>query len=206
MPSLLRIEDPPVLLFVLAGALLLGLVVVSLIALARRVERRRVETLARTADDLGLVFRKEEDAELGARIQSFQVGQRGHSKQAKNRHSHVQSLAIFESVEPLPDFVMAPEGFFSKVAQLFGSADIDFFTHPDFSKKYVLKAEDDGAVRALFTDPILEHFEQSPGWTVESAANRLVVFRNGKRHGGENAIRRQDIEPAIVGARPATRR
>ena len=41
---------------------------------------------------------------------------------------------------PLPGFTLRPEGTWDKISSWFGGADIDFDTHPKFSRSFVLRS------------------------------------------------------------------
>jgi hypothetical protein len=100
----------------------------------------------------------------------------------KHRHTWRQTVAGFRfDGPPLPKFVLRPEHLFHKLGSLFGYQDIDFDSHPAFSKRYLLRGDDEPAVRHAFTSEVLEFFEANPGLTVEGADGRLVVYRPGHR-------------------------
>ncbi len=76
---------------------------------------------------------------------------------SSGRSSRTYTFAMIHWQTPdraLPQFALAPEGFFQRVGQLFGAQDIDFPEDPAFSRGYVLKGADENAVRALFTESI----------------------------------------------------
>ena len=99
----------------------------------------------------------------------------------KHQRSYAQTLMIMKLRRAFPPFVMAPEGFFAKIAQAFGAIDIDFLTHPEFSKSYVLKGKDEDEVRAAFSFDLLEYFEGQRGLTLESHDDLLLFYRAKKR-------------------------
>ena len=99
----------------------------------------------------------------------------------KHQRSYSQTIMIMRLPRPLPAFVMAPEGFFAKIAQVFGAKDIDFATHPEFSKSYVLKAKDEEEIRSTFSFDLLEYFERQQGLTLESHDGLLLFYRAKKR-------------------------
>ncbi len=83
----------------------------------------------------------------------------------------------------LPDFVIRPAAgsWVNKdVLELFtGGGDINFKSHPTFSSQYLLRGHDEEAIRNLFTDDVLNFFEQTSGLIVEVAANKLLCYRSG---------------------------
>ncbi len=100
----------------------------------------------------------------------------------KNSQTFTQSVALLRSDKlDLPAFAMRPEGLFDKLGDLFGSGDIDFDSHPAFSKRYLLKGEPAEQVRRLFTPPLLTFFEANPGLCVEGRGELIIVYRANKR-------------------------
>lgn len=79
--------------------------------------------------------------------------------------------------ERWPAFELRPEKLTDKVAAVFGKGDIDFEHRPEFSKKVLLRGEDEAAVRRLFDATRIRFFEQNPQWSVESDGEWLVVYR-----------------------------
>lgn len=69
----------------------------------------------------------------------------------KHSHTHHQTVAMFSSQElNLPEFRLSPEGWLSKLTQIFGSQDIDFEESPEFSKKFILAGANEPAIRDFF--------------------------------------------------------
>jgi len=206
MLLLLKVMDPNLITGWVIGALLLILLIVMLIKRARRQDRLRVAALGEAASALGLEFWEKDDEGRCARISRFKVGNVGHSKvvkdvisgvrggeeillcnyryvvgHGKHQHASRQSLMFLKLKGSSPNLVMAPEGFFSKVGQVFGAADIDFLTHPEFSKRYVLKGDEEESTRELFTFDLLDYFERKLGLTLEIFEGELVFYRSNKR-------------------------
>jgi hypothetical protein len=80
----------------------------------------------------------------------------------------------------LAAFSLRPEGAWDKISSWFGSADIDFETHKKFSRSFVLRGQNEAAVRRLFTPPVLDYFEQHSGSSVEGSDHTLLFYRHGK--------------------------
>jgi hypothetical protein len=83
----------------------------------------------------------------------------------------------------LPQFALRPE---STMEQWWGlssgvSEDINFPDHPEFSRTYLLNGKDTRAVRKVFTDAVLEGFEQRHGLSVEGKGNTLLIYRHDLR-------------------------
>jgi hypothetical protein len=103
----------------------------------------------------------------------------GRGKQTRTLHTTVLHIQFDGS--PLPHFALRAESVWDKIAATFGSHDIDFDTHPQFSRKYLLRSDDDAAIRDVFTPPILEYFEAHPGLNIEAWNQTLLFYRLGKR-------------------------
>ena len=76
--------------------------------------------------------------------------------------------------------MLRPEGTWDKISSWFKNADINFDTHPKFSRSFVLSGENESAIRAVFSPPMLEYFEQHPGISTEGLNDTLLVYRHGK--------------------------
>ena len=103
----------------------------------------------------------------------------GHGKHRRTWHQTVLAFEIDGAA--LPTFSLRPEGVFHKIGKWFGYRDIDFESHPRFSSSYLLRGEDEEAVRAVFPDHVLEHFEERPGVCAEGCGGRLVYYRSQTR-------------------------
>jgi hypothetical protein len=86
----------------------------------------------------------------------------------------------FEGTE-LPYFSLRPEGIWDKVTDWYGHQDIDFDTHPAFSRKYHLRGDDEAQIRAVFTPQVLGYFEAHPGLNLEAYGRTIMFYRLGKR-------------------------
>jgi hypothetical protein len=78
----------------------------------------------------------------------------------------------------IPKFVLSPEGWFSRLGQMFGMQDIDFAESPEFSRAYRLKGPDEGGIRSLFTPEILQFFAATPDQHVAGGGRFLFWWRN----------------------------
>jgi len=99
----------------------------------------------------------------------------------KSSHKVNQTVVAFTAGDSgLPDFDLSPENVFHKLANVFGYQDIDFERFEEFSKRYLLRGQDEAAIRSAFTPDALMLLQSNPGWTVQSKNGRLLVFRAGK--------------------------
>lgn len=95
---------------------------------------------------------------------------------------HRQTVAVFQLAgKTLPGFLLKPENLLHKIGSVFGYKDIDFEESPEFSRRYLLRGDDEKAVRSLFKPWVLSFFEQKPGWSVEGRGPWLVIYRQDKR-------------------------
>jgi hypothetical protein len=193
----------------IVGLLLVAMGVVAV--LASRAERRRTEGLRRVAEEMGFEYAAAAPADgLRARYPRFHLFAQGRKPDVRNllrgraggldvslfdysdvtgsgksRHTWKQTVLAFEINDTdLPGFSLRPEMWFHKVGQWFGYKDINFDSHPKFSKQYLLRSgEREEDVRALFNDRVLEYFADHPGVCTEGCGGRLVYYRAQKRIG-----------------------
>jgi hypothetical protein len=94
---------------------------------------------------------------------------------------------LFESDQlEFPQFALRPESVFHKLGQVFGYQDIDFATHEEFSKRYLLRGEDENAVRSTFNGETLSFYETDRTLSTEARGRQLIHYRAGKRVNPEN--------------------
>jgi len=100
----------------------------------------------------------------------------------KNKSTITQTLVAVELAgEPLPAFVLGPEGLFARLGQVFGTQDIDFEESPQFSRAYQLKASDAEAIRRVFERNAVPFLAEHPGWSVEANGRWIAAYRQGRR-------------------------
>ncbi len=192
----------PFLPFLIIGVIL-AIVVVGMVVSYYQ-EKRRTEALAGVAGELGLMFAETDTVGVAATLGSFPLFSQGRSRQVanvihgeteqvrvaifdyryttgsgKSSHTWRQTVVRFQSPAlSLPGFVMRPEQLFDKLGAVVGYDDIDFETHPQFSKRYLLRGSPEPAVRAVFRSEVLNFFEQVTGQlNVEAAGPQLIVYR-----------------------------
>lgn len=173
----------------------------------RKKERERTEQFRAVAAQLAWKFAEESPMNMIAGLENFTLFNQGHSKQIKNfmygeangvkaavfdyvyvtgsgkhRAVHQQSVTYLEpGYMRVPYFSLRSEGFFTKIMQAFGYQDIDFGQRPEFSKQYLLRGQDEPAIRQAFNDRVLSFFESYHGTCVDGGGNQLFVFRAGHR-------------------------
>lgn len=191
--------------------LLIAAVIVLMVAIAVlsiRADRKRTEGLRRAAEEMGFEFTPDPGEGMLGRYPGFHLFSQGRSRDVRNllrgkagglevsifdysyvtgsgksRHTWRQTVLAFEFDDVnLPGFSLRPEQWFHKIGQWLGYQDIDFESHPKFSKKYLLRSgEREEDVRALFNDRVLEYYEEHPNVCTEGCAGRLVYYRAQQR-------------------------
>jgi len=90
-----------------------------------------------------------------------------------------QNVVILQSPHlNLPAFSLAPEHgkMMIKMAEMLGLKDIDFESYPQFSKRFLLRASDEAAVRHRFHHGVLTFFEQHQGIAAEGVGAIWVYY------------------------------
>lgn len=80
----------------------------------------------------------------------------------------------------LPTFSLRPEHFFHRVAAAFGYNDIDLEHRPGFSYAFLLRGEDEVAVRSAFADDVVDFFDRREGSCAAGAGRELLFWRPGR--------------------------
>ncbi len=102
----------------------------------------------------------------------------GHGK-TKRRWQNTVVCLRFDGPE-LPRFVLSPESVWHKVGAWFGAQDIDFEHHEAFSSRYILRGENEPAIRELFNDGVLDFYARNPGLTTEGMSHTLLHYRHNQ--------------------------
>ncbi len=90
---------------------------------------------------------------------------------------HEETVAALESPRlSLPAFALRPERTIDRLIPTLGRRDIDFEGSPVFSRRYFLRADDEAAVRALFTAERRRALEDHDPCVVAAAGTRIVYF------------------------------
>lgn len=180
---------------------------VFLIIYNNKKEKERTQAMQATAAHLGWQFTPAAPWNMIPWLDRFALFSQGHSKQiknfmygeaegvkaavfdyvyvvgsGKNRSTYLQSVVYLEPQNvTLPVFSLRPEGFIQKMLTAFGYQDIDFGQRPEFSRQYILRGQDEPAIRAAFGDRLLDFYEGYPGTCTDAGGNQLFVFRSGYR-------------------------
>lgn len=191
-----------------AIVLVVFLFVGALIVLFVYLERKRTNAVQNAVHSMGWTFRPNSTPADDQLISSSELSMRGRGRKlsniielppgpgqprifdiqftegsGKSARTHMQTICCFqdELTRMLPHFLLRPEHMGDKLGSLFGGKDIDFPSHPEFSRKYLLRGMNELAIRRFFTESILSHFDRDRGWTVEAVSGRLFVYRLDQR-------------------------
>lgn len=78
----------------------------------------------------------------------------------RERRSYTYDVVCIQFNAPkLPAFTVYSESMWQRVRSLFGHNDIDFDSHPKFSRMYWLVGENEVAIRRVLTDEVIQYFE-----------------------------------------------
>jgi hypothetical protein len=197
----------PVILFpFLFIVLFLGLIV-FLVIYQRKKEKERTQQLQLAAGQLGWGFMPEAALNMIPNFERLGLFNQGHGKEIKNmmygeasgikaavfdytyvtgsgkhRQTHFQSVVYLEPANlAVPYFSLRPEGVIHKIFSALGYQDIDFGQRPEFSRQYILRGQDEPAIRQTFNDRLLTFYESYPGTSTDGGGNQLLVYRAGYR-------------------------
>ena len=99
----------------------------------------------------------------------------------KNTHHHYLSFFILRLPISVPELVIGPEGFFSKIAQAVGYDDIDFESH-EFSRKFCVRSRDKKFAYDVCNAQMIEFLLANTNLTMEMELDSLAVsFRRRLR-------------------------
>lgn len=198
-------------MFTVTASLIVFVAIAALVlfmfSYTRRRERERTQQMQMAAGQLGWQFAENVPLNFIAGLESFALFSQGHSKEiknmlygeasgikaavfdyvyvtggGKNRQTHYQSVVYLEPRNlSIPYFSLRPENILYKLFTVFGYQDIDFGQRPEFSKNYILRGQDEPAIRQTFNDRLLTFYENYPGTCTDGGGNQLLLFRNSYR-------------------------
>jgi len=192
-------------LFLVIGGITAAVAIIAIVAWLH--EKKRTEALEAFARSLNFSFSKKGSDSLIGSLNQFHLFSQGRSKRVsnvmkgyandidvtimdyryttgggKNSHTWRQTLILFQSsLLQLPAFALRPENLFHKIGAAFGYQDIDFDSHPTFSKQYLLRGAEEEAVRNTFSDDLLAYYEQRKDLSTEGDGDKLLFYRISKR-------------------------
>lgn len=97
---------------------------------------------------------------------------------------YMSTTQVIKLPYSIPNFILEKEGIldklFDRVMALSGYKDIDFELYTDFSNRFLLKGENEKEVREFFKPELLEFFENSQTFHIESNGEALLIFNKVK--------------------------
>jgi hypothetical protein len=195
-----------VLIMITFWVLFIGLAVFLLIYNNKK-EKERTRALQQAAATLGWSFAPDAPLNQIAWLERFTLFSQGHNKRiknfmygqaqgvkaavfdyiyvtgsGKNQQTHYQTVVYLESTNlTLPMFALRPENLFHRMLSALGYQDIDFGQRPEFSRQYILRGQDERAIRQTFNDRLLAFFESYSGTCMDAGGSQLFVFRANYR-------------------------
>jgi len=199
----------PILIFVLIIGLIIALYLYN-----KKKEKERMLAMQHAAQVAGWQFLPETQLPMIPHHTYFNLFNQGHSKSirnmiygqmngakaaifdyrytvgsGKNSHTYNYSVLYFESPRlQLPMFTLGPESFMHKFISALGYQDIDFGNRPEFSKRYLLRGQDEQAIMRAFNDHILAFYEANQGLHTEGGGSQLFLYRQNYRVEPQQAI------------------
>ncbi|GAB5551916.1 MAG: hypothetical protein Sapg2KO_15070 [Saprospiraceae bacterium] len=103
----------------------------------------------------------------------------------------------------IPLFILEKEHFldklFDRVMEMSGQRDIDFQLFTKFSKKFLLKGENEAAIRSFFTPALIEFLEQEDIYHIESNGDALLLFKYLRPAKAEELQKMLDFAQKLLG-------
>jgi hypothetical protein len=109
----------------------------------------------------------------------FQIGLFDYSY-IQGKSTVIQTVATFTQDQWLPPFELRAEGVLDRIEDAITHKDIDFDSHPEFSRRYLLRSPDEENTRRFFTPSLLTYMEQPPPekkWHIEATGTTLIFYR-----------------------------
>ncbi len=199
--------------------ILIVLAVVAVMVIAWQLEKKRREKWRTWAKSKGWSYRHERNRDLAKRYSFLDRLQKGSNRYAmhclrgewqgrpaeaftfhyetystgskgqRRTHHHYVGVVVLEVEKSFPELTIAPEGFFSKLAQVVGYDDIDFESI-EFSKKFVVRSGDKKFAYDFCHTRMMDYLLQHPRTILEIEGNSLAVFDG-------NRLEPEEIEPYL---------
>lgn len=203
------------------GALLIvlpvGALIGGLIYFGIQQQKKRTLAMQAAAEGLGWRFEANPGFAIVPGLERFGLFNEGHSRQTRNLlagekdghrvavfdYTYVvgagKSQSIFRQTVlhlhapelALPGFVLRPEHIFHRIGEMFGYRDIDLEVDPDFSSRYLLRGQDEAAIRTAFDPMVREFYDRNPKSCTEAAGPDLLLWRSA------TAVAPDEIEPLV---------
>ena len=95
-----------------------------------------------------------------------------------------QTVFAFSHDLSLPAFDLQTENFMNRISDVFTHSDIDFDSHPGFSRRYFLRSPRKEGIKELFTSELLTYLEglpPEPKWHIEGNGQTLFIYLFNRR-------------------------
>lgn len=93
------------------------------------------------------------------------------------RENHKLTMLIIQLEKSIPEFRLDKERIFDRIAGLAGFRDINIEGHEDFSHRFLLRGNDEEAIRRFFTDELILFFESHPYYHIESNGQSILIVK-----------------------------
>jgi len=117
--------------------------------------------------------------------QNYQVDIFGYqytSGSGKNKSTNHFTVVGFNDGETsFPSFGMRPQNFQHNIGKKFGYQDINFPENKIFSKRILLRSDDESAIRKIFHIKLLTLLENEEDLCVEAHNEQIIFYRKYKR-------------------------
>ena len=196
--------EPFIITAVVVGVIFL---VIAAVILSRHLEKKRMQAMEAAAQELGFEFQGLSEGSLSLLTSGFELMNRGRGRKyrnvmhrqaestsvyiadyqytvsnGKNSTTHHQTIAVIQSPDlQLPSFNLYPENIFLRFAQALGMQDIDFEEAPKFSRMFVLRGDDEAAIREYFFPQALEDITELGAVSVAGAGDRMMIWFGNRR-------------------------
>lgn len=80
----------------------------------------------------------------------------------------------------IPAFELKPENLAHKIGSLMGYQDIDFAESPKFSANYLLRGEDEDAIRETMGTAFLDYLGANPDWQIDARGDWMFLYKRNE--------------------------
>ena len=186
---------------VVAPIVLLALGVLVTFERQALADRRHAHALKSLADELRWEFAPDGNEKLHQGLSRFHLSSRGASSVLTNLmygRCDGTDVALFEYEwiqgkqrvrqtvvwmqrrgTRMTEFALRPENVWRQLGGWPAHGDINFESHPEFSRSYLLRGDDESAIRELFASDVLVFYERHLGVVTEGSGNKLLYYRDG---------------------------
>ncbi len=87
------------------------------------------------------------------------------------------TVLVIHMDREMPRFTLDKEGLFHRAAELIGFSYIELEAYPDFSRRFLLKGDNERAIKGFFERGLVRFFESNPYYHVQSTYESLLIFK-----------------------------